>query len=164
MFGYTTLWFIINIFIKHISDWHHSSDIHISQGSVATCLRRDGIFKHSFVANLSLRLPAKEFWKSVNIWWSYRQESGVLFFDSQYRSVHEQMIEATGRCVILSESDLPALVAVNYRKYGDSPEVRHLARDVIRWECRPYTTMQPPPLAHFLKLRLACTGALPLFK
>jgi len=87
MFGYTTLWFIINIFIKHISDWHHSSDIHISQGSVATCLRRDGIFKHSFVANLSLRLPAKEFWKSVNIWWSYRQESGVLFFDSQYRSV-----------------------------------------------------------------------------
>ena len=27
-------------------------DIHISQGSVATCLRRGGIFKHEFVANL----------------------------------------------------------------------------------------------------------------
>jgi len=26
--------------------------IHISQGSVATCLKRDGIFKHDFVANL----------------------------------------------------------------------------------------------------------------
>jgi len=28
------------------------SDIHISQGSVATCLKRGGIFKHEFVANL----------------------------------------------------------------------------------------------------------------
>jgi len=27
-------------------------DIHISQGSVATCLKRVGIFKHEFVANL----------------------------------------------------------------------------------------------------------------
>jgi len=26
--------------------------IHISQGSVATCLKRGGIFKHEFVANL----------------------------------------------------------------------------------------------------------------
>ena len=28
--------------------------IHISQGSVATCLKRGGIFKHEFVANLLL--------------------------------------------------------------------------------------------------------------
>jgi len=28
------------------------SDIHISQGSVATCLKRGGIFKYEFVANL----------------------------------------------------------------------------------------------------------------
>jgi len=28
------------------------SDIHISQGSVATRLKRGGIFKHEFVANL----------------------------------------------------------------------------------------------------------------
>jgi len=27
-------------------------DIHISQGSVATCLKRGGIFKHEFVENL----------------------------------------------------------------------------------------------------------------
>jgi len=26
--------------------------IHISQGSVATCLKRGGIFKHEFVANV----------------------------------------------------------------------------------------------------------------
>jgi len=30
--------------------------IHISQGSVATCLKRGGIFKHEFVANL---LPSR---------------------------------------------------------------------------------------------------------
>ena len=28
------------------------SDIHISQGSVATCLKRGGIFKYEFAANL----------------------------------------------------------------------------------------------------------------
>ena len=31
-----------------------SACIHISQGSVATCLKRGGIFKHVFVANLGL--------------------------------------------------------------------------------------------------------------
>jgi len=30
--------------------------IHISQGSVATCLKRSGIFKHEFVANV---LPSR---------------------------------------------------------------------------------------------------------
>ena len=62
----------------HISDWRHFSDIHISQGSVATWLRRGGIFKHKFVADLLPSPPVKEFWKSVNIWWSYGQEFGVL--------------------------------------------------------------------------------------
>ena len=42
-----------------------------SQGSVAMYLRRGGIFKYEFVANLLLSLLAKEFWKSVNIWRSY---------------------------------------------------------------------------------------------
>ena len=31
-------------------------DIHISQGNVATCLKRNGIVKHEFVANL---LPSR---------------------------------------------------------------------------------------------------------
>ena len=53
-------------------------DMHISQGSVATCLRRGEIFKHEFVANFSVSLTAKEFWKSVNIWWSYGQEFVVF--------------------------------------------------------------------------------------
>ena len=37
------------------------SDIHISQGSVATCLKRGGIFKHEFVANLVPSPPVKKF-------------------------------------------------------------------------------------------------------
>jgi len=35
--------------------------IHISQGSVATCLKRGGIFKHEFVANLLLSRLVKKF-------------------------------------------------------------------------------------------------------
>ena len=37
------------------------SHIHISQGSVATCLKRGGIFKHDFVANLLPNLLVKKF-------------------------------------------------------------------------------------------------------
>ena len=45
----------------HISDCCQFSDIHISQGSVATCLRCGRIFKYEFVANLPVSLPVKEF-------------------------------------------------------------------------------------------------------
>jgi len=43
-----------------ISDYRQFSDIHISQGSVATHLTNGGIFKHDFVANLPLSLLAKK--------------------------------------------------------------------------------------------------------
>jgi len=56
--------------------------IYISQGSVATRLGCGGVFVNDFVTNFLLSLTVKEFWKSVNIWWSYGQELGV-FFDSQ---------------------------------------------------------------------------------
>jgi len=52
----------------------------ISQGSVATRFGCGGVFVYNFVANFLLSLTVKEFWKSVNIWWSYGQELGVLFF------------------------------------------------------------------------------------
>ena len=52
----------------------------ISQGSVATHLWCGGVFVYDFVTNFLLSLPVKEFWKSANIWWSYGQELGVLFF------------------------------------------------------------------------------------
>jgi len=45
----------------HILDCCQFSDIHISQGSVATHLRCGGIFKYEFVANLQVSLPVKEF-------------------------------------------------------------------------------------------------------
>jgi len=64
----------------HISDCCQFSDIHISQGSVATYLRCGGIFKYELVANLPVSLSVKEFLKSVNIWGSYGQEFSVLFF------------------------------------------------------------------------------------
>jgi len=54
--------------------------IHISQGSVATCLKGGGIFKHEFIANLLPSRPVKKFWKSDNSQWSYGQDFGVLFF------------------------------------------------------------------------------------
>jgi len=52
----------------------------ISQGSVATRLGCGRVFVHDFVTNFLLSLTVKEFWKPVNIWWSYGQELGVLFF------------------------------------------------------------------------------------
>jgi len=42
------------------------SDIHISQGSVATCLKHGGIFKHEFVANL-LQSDSEIFLKNLII-------------------------------------------------------------------------------------------------
>ena len=75
-----TLPYDLPLITIHISDWRHFSDSHNSQGSVAKCLRRGGICKEVFVANLSVSLFAKEVWKSVNIWGIYGQELSVLFF------------------------------------------------------------------------------------
>jgi len=58
MLAYTTLWFSINR--NTYFRLQQFSDIHISQGSVAPYLRRGGIFKHRFVANLPLSLSAKK--------------------------------------------------------------------------------------------------------
>jgi len=39
------------------------------------------MFNNDFIANVLVSLSVKEFWKSVSIWWSYRQEhSGFLFY------------------------------------------------------------------------------------
>ena len=53
----------LSLIAIYISDYRHCSDIHISQSSVATCLRRDGIFKHDFVANLQPSPSVKKFVK-----------------------------------------------------------------------------------------------------
>ena len=47
----------------------------ISLGSVATRLGCvGGVFKYEIVTNFLLSLTLKEFWKLLNIWWSYGQE------------------------------------------------------------------------------------------
>jgi len=43
----------------------------VLQGSVATWVSDDGIFKDLFIANLLLSVMVKEFWRSVRIWQSY---------------------------------------------------------------------------------------------
>jgi len=52
----------------------------ISQGSVATHLRRGGAFNYFVTRNLLLSLTMKEFWKLASIWQSYRQNRVVPFF------------------------------------------------------------------------------------
>ena len=75
-----------------------------------------------------------------------------------------QMMEHTSRCVAVSEPNSPSLFAQKYWKFGDSLELRQLARDIIRWECRPYQSMLPPPLGYFLKLRRYEIITLPMFR
>ena len=50
----------LSLITMYISDWRQFSDIHTSQGSVATYLRCGGIFKYEFVADLPLSLSVKE--------------------------------------------------------------------------------------------------------
>ena len=63
-----------------------SLNTNISQGSVATCLLRGGVFKYDFVTNFLLSLTVKEFWQTVNIWWSYGQEFGGSGLRREYGS------------------------------------------------------------------------------
>ena len=91
-------------------------------------------------------------------------------YDRSYRQmfliasvcVRRQMMECTGRCVAVSEPDSLNIVATNYRKFGDSPEVRQLSRDIVRCECRPYPTMQP--LGYLVKFSSFTSAVLPMFR
>jgi len=48
----------------------------------------DGMFHNDFIANLPLSLSVKEFWKSVHIWRSYRQNySGMFFWLTVYKEI-----------------------------------------------------------------------------
>jgi len=63
--------------------------IHISQGSVATCLKRGGVFKPEFVANL-LRSPLVKKFENQIIVNEVMAKSLVswFFFDSQCSYMH----------------------------------------------------------------------------
>ena len=75
-----------------------------------------------------------------------------------------QAMEYTDRCVALSEPNSLALIAKKFWELGDSLELRQLTRDIIRWECRPYPSMQPPPLGYFVKALPSCMFAIPMFR
>ena len=60
--------------------------IHILQGSVATCLKRGGIFKHEFVANLLLSRLVKKFENGIIVSEVTAKSLVSLFiFDSRCR-------------------------------------------------------------------------------
>jgi len=48
-------------FLQLLLEYCDFLNMDISQGSVARCLRRGGIFKYEFVENLPRSLPVKEF-------------------------------------------------------------------------------------------------------
>jgi len=58
--------------------------IHISQGGVATCLRRGGIFKHEFVANLLPSRLVKIFENRIIVSEVMAKSLVSCFFDSRY--------------------------------------------------------------------------------
>ena len=55
-------------------------NIKVSQGSVATPLRCNGIFTDQFITQSLLSPKVKKFWKSVDICGSYGQLSTGLLF------------------------------------------------------------------------------------
>jgi len=57
--------------------------IHISQGSVATCLKRGGIFKHEFVANLLPSRLVKNFENRIIFSEVMAKSLVSCFFDSR---------------------------------------------------------------------------------
>jgi len=59
------------------------SDIHISQSSVATCLKRGGIFKHKFVANLLPSALVKKIENRIIVSEVMAKSLVSCFFDSQ---------------------------------------------------------------------------------
>jgi len=52
---------------------------YISQGSVATQLRCDGMFSNHVITNFPQNAPVKTIWQSVNIWQRYGQNFVAYF-------------------------------------------------------------------------------------
>jgi len=59
------------------------SHIHISQGSVATCLKLDGIFKHEYMANLLPNLLVKKIENRIIVGEVVAKSLLSCFFDSR---------------------------------------------------------------------------------
>jgi len=74
-----TGWVLHGSLLHSVLEHGNFSNIDISQGSVVTRLRCDRVF-NDFIAKLLISLSVKEFWKSISIWRSYRQDYGGTFF------------------------------------------------------------------------------------
>ena len=74
----------------HISNYHQFSDIRISQGSVTTCLRRGGIFKHTFVANLLPSPSVKKKFENLFIFGEVMGMSLVSYFLTHTVYIYKQ--------------------------------------------------------------------------
>jgi len=72
-----------------------------------------------------------------------------------------QLLEETGRCVTISEPDSISRIVAKYRRFGATPEIRRLATDIVRMECRPYSSFQPA--AYVIKVIALCSSATSLF-
>ena len=73
-------------------------DIYISQGSVVTCLRRGGIFKHQFVANLLLSPSVKKVSKSLRFDEVMGKSLVSCYFDWQYYLKAKRKTVKTALC------------------------------------------------------------------
>ena len=73
-----------------------------------------------------------------------------------------QMMQTTGKCISISEPDSTSALALWYKSKGDSPQLRQLSQDVIRWTCRPYKNITP--LAYMLKIMPMYIYVLPIFR
>ena len=119
-----------------------------------------GLSNFSCFTNFSLlttvRLKATDRLFCTVLYWS--RESGEFVC-----VCFSQIFEYTGKCVAISEPDSPNVVATKYRNQGDTPEVRKLARDIIRLECRPYPSLEP--IAYYaIKLTAPSAVALQMFQ
>jgi len=72
-----------------------------------------------------------------------------------------QLLEETGRCVTICEPDSISRIVGKYRRFGSTPEIRQLAYDIVRMECRPYRSFQPA--AYVIKVIALCSSEMPFF-
>jgi len=51
-----------------------------------------------------------------------------------------QIMETAAQCITRSTPDSIAQIVGTYRKFGATPEIGLLARDIVRMQCRPYSS------------------------
>ena len=120
----------------------------ILQGSLTTREGYGEVFKYDFVTNFLLSLTVKGFRKSVNIWWSYGQESGVLFFDSQCISRHMLADRQTDR-----QTDSTLLPIERRNKY------LHMKSDINSYDKQQLTRDYQQQAAAAVRISSSCRTA-----